>query len=1046
MGSALARRTVLDPPNNITLFGAGRTILRIAFVSIGLALGAGIVPVSAQAVAQHFQLNIPRQSLDLALKEFAQQTGLQVARFSDSTEGSTLVGPLNGDLSAEQALQSLLTPQGLTYRVVNGNTIAIVKPGDEMPVPLQLQDPPPDDESKQDRTGASFDRKWLGQFRVAQADETSESPRPAAQPAPSRTETIRTDPDSAEVLVTGSRLKQNGEDGASPVLTLSREKIDRSGGATLTDVVRNILPIQSNSVTDYSNFGNVGTGQSNINLRGLGNGSTLTLINGRRFALSGNSRINGGNVYNINSIPIGAVDRIEVLKDGASAIYGSDAIAGVVNILLRKDFNGTEARVSYNNTFDTDSAVRNASITTGFSNDRGTGLFTIEAYEQNGMMGSDRSFSASADQRSRGGSDVRTTPGLLGTVYAMPGRSLPGVFLANGQPASFAAIPANQNGIGLTPADFAATAGVQDVLNQNQFMSTVPDRKTLNFMGNFDFALNDAVTLFGQVAYSHTSSFAYIYNAAEVYTSQLTIPASNPYNPFGVDVRLEKNLTPEMGLGKRGNDYNDYGLVTGLRGKILDRWDWETAFSYGQSNTSNSFAPYNRNRGSANALSTDPQVAFNWFGDPTTTTVNDAAKVDNLRGYETGSGQGVLTMFDGTIRGELFDLFGKPVQAAVGAELRRDHYEQAYVSNAVLPTSTFTGIIQQQNRKTTSVFSELEVPLPYAFDLSLAVRHEDLDEYGTTTDPRVGLRWQPIRSLILRASWGTSFRGPGADQVGSAALASTRSVVDTHRGNELVTFTTFEYADLGLKPETSDNFSAGIIFEPTAVKGLTLSVDYYSIDYKDKFSYLFPDNVVQHEDVYGAYITRAAPTAADIAKGYEGVIQSMQLGYTNLAVTKLKGIDVDLEYSWDTRFGHLSYGLVGTHTLTDEEAVAPGVAPVDKLGDYTYPKKWQGNTSLFFSHGKLDAGVTFRYVHSYDFTGYGLFNPARHIGSIKETDVQGSYDLPWNLRVTAGVNNVFNRDPPFFYAPVYYVGNFGYDNTLSSPRKATYYVNFRKTF
>lgn len=861
--------------------------------------------------------------------------------------------------------------------------------------------------------------------------------------------------DVEEVIITGSRLKRVDAVSANPVLVLSREQIERTGASTLTDVVRNALPIQSGSVTDVSNFGNVGTGQSNVNLRGLGNGSTLTLINGRRFALSGNSRINGGNVYNINSIPMGAVERIEVLKDGASAIYGSDAVAGVVNIILRKDYQGTEARVSYNNTFDTDSAVTSAAITTGVRGERGNGMFTIEAYRQNGMMARDRKFSASADQRSRGGQDVRVAPGLRGTVYAMPGQVLPGVFLPDGQPASFAAIPANQNGVGLTSASFNATAGVRDFMDQNDFMSTVPERDTVNMMGVFDYRLFDQVTLFGQVAYSHTDSFAYIYNNGQVSRGQLVLPVDNPYNPFGVPVMVEKNLVSEFGAGKRSNDYDDYGVVLGLRGALPGGWEWESAFNYGKSSTANGFDPYNVNAGQANAALTDPTLAYNWFADPAV-VASGGVEAAGLIGYNLGRGAGELSMVDASVRGELFRLYGNPVQAVLGAEYRRDRYQQSYVDNVSPPGGVFSGgVIEQRTRTTRSLFSEIDVPLivpgqavplVHALELSLAGRYEDLGPYGTTLDPRVGIRWQPFGSLTLRASFGTSFRAPTATEVGGLSMSFRRLAADPLRGGELADFVTHENSDLSLRPETSDNFSGGLVWEPAGARGLSVTLDYYRIRYQDKFSYLLPEYALRYESEFDRYITRAAPSAEDIARGWAGQITSMSLGYVNLAITTVAGVDFGVNYTWDTRLGKFNYSLVGTRTLEFDESAAPGVAAEDKLGEYMYPKRWQGNSSLFLSRGKVDAGVTFRYVGSYSVSGYGVFNPPKHIGAIKEFDVQGSYSAPWGMRVTAGINNVFNRDPPLFYAPFFYLGNFGYDNTLTSPRKATYYLSISQSF
>jgi iron complex outermembrane recepter protein len=309
--------------------------MRIVCLSLALALAVVALPVSGQAVAQHYNLNIPRQPLEGALKDFAAQTGLQIARFSDAIDGRAITGPLSGELSAAQALESLLAPQGLTYKIVNERTIAVIDPRDEA-------------QSVPSREAAVWTQQAARPIQLASAEED------AAQPQPSSSDTAATQGASEdlkleEIVVTGTHIR--GARPVAPVLTITQEEMRLSGHTTLGEVVRSLPQnfggqnpeVGGGSAASLAGAANQNvTGASSINLRGLGPDATLVLLNGTRLPYDGNNQ-----ATDVSVVPLAAIDRIEVLLGGASSIYGSDAVGGVANLILKRDFEGAELAARY---------------------------------------------------------------------------------------------------------------------------------------------------------------------------------------------------------------------------------------------------------------------------------------------------------------------------------------------------------------------------------------------------------------------------------------------------------------------------------------------------------------------------------------------------------------------------------------------------------------------------------------------------------------------------------------------------------------------------
>jgi outer membrane receptor protein involved in Fe transport len=368
---------------------AGDVIVKAILWTAVLTVAATVIPVSAQAVADSYHLDIAQQPLDGALKSLAQQTGLQIARFSDSPDGGAVVGPVSGDLNVRQAMARLLASTGLTYRMVNDRTIAVMtlagaggsggaSAAGSPSAPSAASNP--GNSQKEGKTGSS------ATFQLAQA---------APEQAPSAASVNA--PELQEVVVTGTHLKDVTET-ASRLIVFSRAEIDQSGLGSVGAFVQS-LPQNFNNVSETTIASVAGGLSSNnavnaagVNLHGMGSDATLVLVDGHRVA-PGNT---DGGFVDVSMIPLSAVERIEILTDGASAIYGADAVGGVINIIMRKDLDGLETRARVGSVTDGASHETQLGQSAGTHWGTGSALMSYEFYDRTPLSAADRPYTASA--------------------------------------------------------------------------------------------------------------------------------------------------------------------------------------------------------------------------------------------------------------------------------------------------------------------------------------------------------------------------------------------------------------------------------------------------------------------------------------------------------------------------------------------------------------------------------------------------------------------------------------------------------------------------
>jgi iron complex outermembrane receptor protein len=850
-----------------------------------------------------------------------------------------------------------------------------------------------------------------------------------------------TAPPLEEVLVTGSSIRGVTNPG-SPVIALGREEMTASGLASSSDFAR-ALPQVINLGADESRLAGAQDGAANttrvssINLRGIGNEATLLLINGRRLAPAGVIK----SIYDPNVIPAAAIERMEVVVDGASAIYGSDAVAGVVNIITRKNWRGAETTLRYGSADGTNQKI--ASQNFGFTWEGGSVFGAYEHFERDSLAGKDRDF-ASADRRARGGSDARSTLASSGNIvngttrYPLP----PG------------------NGIGLTPASLVA--GAPNRFDEGAFPDLLPnqERDTFFLDARQEFG---RVTAWYQGWYSGRDFDEHVNPAS----GQLRVPNTNPYfvAPAALGapafVNVEYRFLAEDSDPRLTGWENAFQNAAGL---VFDAGhDWQIEGYVNQS----------KNRGfqrrgaitngaalTAALNSTNPATAFNAFGNGTFNVTNNPALVDliiaNRDTFGTSEARDLALKADGPV----FELPGGEVRIAAGAERHDNEFRQTLNATNVLVSGAVSTKQVLNRRHNTSLFAEVFVPVignsnaltgVRSLNLSAAVRREDYSDFGETTDPKFGVTYQPIDSLTLRATYGTSFRAPSlvdtSEQIHNifiqaltdptAAGGTTRGIF--HNGGRAT-----------LQPEEAKTWSYGVDWTPGgALEGLSASATYYKVDYDSRID-VVPNTALTNAAVYAPFIIRR-PAASDTAgtAAFNALVQSFLANpdlqspvepianinaivdgrRANVGSTKQEGIDIDLGYRFETSFGAWNTGI-NIAKITDlTRSTAPGLPFVDVLDTFGNPVDLRGRLSVGWKLGGFAANGFLNYVDGYKNTA---ITPNVGVDSYKTVDASVSYQFDSGvlegLSVALNGQDIFDEEPPVVLNGIY-----SWDNQNVSP-------------
>lgn len=962
-----------------------------------------LAAVTAWADDRDPTFDIPSQTLGSALIEFSEQADVQVVVASNATAG--IRAPrVTGQFSAREALTALLANSGLQFQAVGEKTFALAQ-----------------------AAPAAAPRPTVA---VPKTD-VQKSADPPAQVVPKGEQT--TEVRREEIVVTGSRLRGAGDDGPAPVTTLSREQIDQLGVTSTADLI-SYLPQQS--------FGfqqNTFASAKSVQLRGLGLGTTLVLINGRRVVTSA---LQGArNFFDLNTIPLAAVERVEVLTNSASAVYGADAVGGVINIILKQQVDRPAVSM-YVGAADGGDEERRATISLGGNGQRFRGSLTLDAFDQTALLGSERDRYANQDFRRFGGVDRRTLFANPGNISSSTSANLPGL------PSRIAAVPEGSTGVGLTPASFIETAGQSNLESTARYYAIMPDVTRYSAIASAEAKLGDALDLFGEVMFVDGETTS---PSTPPILAAKTVPATNAFNPFGVPVVVNYLLT---GAGPSRDEYEASTLrwTTGLKGDAGTGWDWElSVLGIDEDSTGRTLNGLDGARVDAALASSDPALALNVFQDGpggTESLLRSLVATPVVNSYSSDAIQG--TAF---VRGSPFATGAGNVEIVVGAEARSEkmHFESR------------PSIILSPDRDSASGFAEVRLPLfgggrrVRAIDrlaLTVAGRYDEYSDAGSTFNPQYGIEWYPHRQLLLRGSYGTSFRAPSLFELYQPAVARPTVVVDPHRGGAPSPITLLTGGNTELEPEEAEALTMGFVFRFDERTGSSVSASYWSVHQDQRVQRLTNSLILINESLFPERVIRAAPTPEDIAAGFPGALVSIDSTSVNFGKVDTSGVDLAVSGTIATRFGDFSPAVAATWVEKYDAADFPNTPVVERVGvanvQGTIPE-WRGTASLAWTRGGIGLSAVARYVSAYDDANTSNVRTGRKVDAQVLLDLQASLDLsriwsealkwPQGLTLRGGLINALDQEPRFSE-----VSALGLDPRQADVRQRFAYLSLAATF
>ena len=909
------------------------------------------------------------------------------------------------------------------------------------------------------------------------------------------------------VEITGSSIKRIDAETALPVQIITKEEIQRTGATSTEALLQQVSAISSQgSIVNSTGAGNSTYGQSSISLRGLGEDRTLVLVNGRRLAAFA-----GGNgaAVNVNAIPLAAIERIEVLKDGASGVYGSDAIGGVVNFILTKDYRGVELSASYGApTASGGGKSTKASIVAGFGDlqqNRFNVTVSASLEKETALFAKDRSYARTGNQ-----------PPFIAAAATGQGNIEGGYNLGNGQPydpnaenvvgnapgrrAGFGNSPGTGYGNPLAAADNCAAIRMYldttlttrnapfCTYDSNQDVGLIPKRDLATFSGNLTFKVADNLELFGDALYSKSQvvqifqpsplrrSFMVTdalfaqqgvepaliirptnpnYSIASQYLAAME--AANPGQGYGALIGQPLAVTArvfDFG-GRQSDDTSKQSRFTGgLRGTFMKQ-DWEIALSQNENKVSGTvpngyfsqvgFAKVvNAANSDYNPWSLQQSAAFQ--------AALDASGAKYTGG--TLDAKSKSTEFDGKISGEAFKLPAGVMQYAAGLQLRKE--SAVTTPSAALGTGDIAGLGGatppiDRDRKVNSVFGELNIPIIKSLEGNVAVRHDDYNDVGKSTNYKASLRFQPIPEVVVRGSIGTGFRAPTlVDLWQPQTLGSSEQFNDTGTGGTGQTdlqVNSLTGGNPNLKPEESRQRSIGVVFQPT--RSLSVAVDYFNIRVKDIIALPSAQEVVsgfRNGDAAFAGLVTLTPGTNDI----ESIIQTLQ----NVGSAKVQGIDLEANYRQNIGPGRLDLNLSGTYMIKFDQTSPGGVLShkvgtmVDEAGNPVLSTnasivdgvvlRWKHYLAGTYSQGPWALTLAQNFYKGYR-DGNDLNGDPHRVPSQALYDANLAFTGVKNLKLAVGVRNLFDKDPPIFI-PTSNQFQAGYDITMYDPRGRFVYV------
>ncbi len=819
------------------------------------------------------------------------------------------------------------------------------------------------------------------------------------------------DEDSAElgrVEVTGSRIKRTDVEGAAPVQIIDRETIELSGEVSVSDILRN-LPINTGG-SFRPQSGSSAQSAAQLSLRGLGAGRTLVLIDGRRAPVA--PQIGTG--QDLNLIPIGAVERIEILSDGASAVYGTDAIGGVVNIITRKDYEGVQ--VAYGEGFSQREGgdTQIGSVTIGAAGAKSSVIAGVSWNKRDIIFARDREWS-------RGGASIFSNNFLTSGFAFIPDTA---TTTGPGNEAGCQGPGFNYSASGFCTYDFTLVSADEAEVENLSMFSRAQYEINEDWTAVANLSLSRVET-FGRYAPVPSSpwlvgGFGAIVLPVGSPNHPATTPANGGLNPnfadyqdFANDLLLMTHRFAANGPRDTFTDAQQYDIDLAVRGRIGDvdldigaRYVDSQYFETGRNYIVSALAQPQFDSGAYNIYDPfgTPQEVLQSF----TATIGRDATTLQREVYAIGST-------------DLFDMEYGPLSVAFGAEYRDEDYADIY--DDLQANGNITGSAGNSagaRRYQYAVFGEALIPLAPNFEVTLAGRFDDFSDFGNVFVPKVSARWQPLDELTLRATWGEGFRAPPL----SILAAQPAFSADTVRDPQTCVFqgqapdcqtqiTGFVIANPNLDAEESTQWLIGAAFQPT--DWFSGTIDFYNTEIEQRVAGIGSQQIINC--VLGttqncppglsqlpANATPPVPSLGlGVARNPQGGVLYVQRGFASLGTIETSGIDLSLNTNFDLgRFGQLTNELIGSYIVDFEVDSGADIA-----GDAQTPE-YRAILRTVWTMGDFTVGYNINHIASQD---NALSTALDRLSSWTTHDVQVNYLTPYNFRVTLGMDNITDRDP-----------------------------------
>lgn len=1002
-----------------------RTILRCSLAGASAFALSTATPATAQVEVRNF--DIPAQPLGAALLEFSKQSDVLVVVAPELTAGKRSK-PVRGAMPANEAVARLLAGSKLR---------AVVNPRGG----YRIEADNPQSPASRDvvaATAPAFDNE----MSTAEADSSSSSIS------------------AREIVVTGSIIRGATPSGAN-LIVLRREDLDNTGRGTLAEAIQTVPQVHGGGANDAttrtgagaaaSSFGSgSGAGVASLNLRGIGVEETLTLVNGRRLAPAGYY----GAFGDISALPMAAVERVEILADGASATYGADAMAGVVNIIMNRRFEGAETRLRTGVETRSGQPEFLASQTFGWALDRGSILLSADYAWRHGITAKGRAFAASQDLRRFGGGDYRQS-------YCSPGNITGPAELAG-------AIPADQDGRALTPDQILiGETRLCDGYADRSHLTPETEKGSLYLAGSYD--LTNRLRLSADVIATRRNTT----KIGNYQIGYLTIPVSNAYRqtnglhadtgPLSQAISIDyqfREVNPNTNRDKAWSLLASAGAEYRLSG------DWQLSLAgsigrYEQKNRNLEFDTRPASQGGTleQALaSSDLATAFNPFGDGGT---NSRELVQSFFYPFHSLQESEYRSATLNLGGSLVDLPAGALRLAVGGDYRKESFGFKNLNFYANLSAPLEGGSFKADREVRAAYSELFIPLfsgrnaiagAKHLSVSLSGRYDHYSDFGSTFNPKGGVTWTPVDGLTLKGTYGTSFKAPLLRSVYSQLTAAfidfegTAGATDVN-GDGLIRTLYLVGGNPDLKPEQGRSWTAGVEIEPAMLEGLRIKATYFNLRFKGRFGQAintgivfadpeayqniayFPSPSQSHIDSLVASAGRVVRVAPSV--DVEAIIDARTLNFSSQVID---GVDAGASYRWEALGG--SFNLSGdlSYLSRYKSRLGQSTMVTSYLGNVGLPTRWKVRGGLGWSSGGVSLNGSVNHAAGY---ANKLVQPKEPVSAYTTVDLSLQAQVAGSARSLVGdgvslsfyVTNLFDQTPPFVNNP----WGVGYDGANADP-------------